>query len=260
MQMSTTHCQQRSGTDRMKACLLVSLAAAALACAGGDTRTADTGTAGGVVGDTTAPPATTPATPSEQPAAAAADSTPRRTTPAATTAAAKPAASKPAAAKTPAATSAATSAGTTAAKPAATQRSATDSGAARGTSAGATVTAKVEPAAASSAGASTGGQGSDSLLASQAEYNGWKTYHVYCYRCHGVEAMGSDIAPNLRESLRTHVTHDVFIDVVTNGRIEKGMPAWKELLTKDKMEEVYAYLKARSDGRLKPGRPHTAQE
>ena len=256
MQMSTMHAPRRIGTDRLKTCFLVSLAAAALGCAGGDTRSADTGTAGGVVGDTTAIPAATPVTASEQPAAAATDSTSRQTTTPAAKAPAKAAASNSASAKTPAAAPALTAS----AKPAATKRAASDSGTARETSAGATVTAKVEPTASPSAGASAGGQSADSLLASKDEYNGWKTYHVYCYRCHGVEAMGSDIAPNLRESLRTHVNHDVFIETVTNGRIEKGMPAWKELLTTEKMDELYAYLKARSDGRLKPGRPHMAQE
>ena len=31
----------------------------------------------------------------------------------------------------------------------------------------------------------------------QDVYNGWKWWHVYCYRCHGVDAMGTTTAPNL---------------------------------------------------------------
>jgi mono/diheme cytochrome c family protein len=125
-------------------------------------------------------------------------------------------------------------------------------------------TTKASPSQAGQAGqtAADGGAaaGKDPLLASPAEYEGWKTFHVYCYRCHGVDAMGSDLAPNLRHSVGPEgsVTHDVFITTVTNGRLEKGMPSWKELLDRQQMENVYAYLKARSSERLAPGRPHKA--
>ena len=98
----------------------------------------------------------------------------------------------------------------------------------------------------------------DSLAASEAEYQGWKTFHVYCYRCHGVDALGSDLAPNLRHSVSPQgsVTHEVFVTTVKNGRLEKGMPAWKALLTDDQIENLYAYVKARSERRLAAGRPH----
>src|SRR5262249_49760272 len=33
----------------------------------------------------------------------------------------------------------------------------------------------------------------------QSVYNGWKTWHVYCYRCHGTNASGTTLAPNLTE-------------------------------------------------------------
>ena len=77
-----------------------------------------------------------------------------------------------------------------------------------------------------------------------------------CTRCHGEDAIGSAIAPNLMHSLRTTVNHEVFVQTVTNGRPEKGMPTWGPLLSREKIEELYVYLKARSDGRLAPGRPH----
>ena len=41
----------------------------------------------------------------------------------------------------------------------------------------------------------------DHLLVSPQEYEGWKMFSVYCYRCHGVDAMGGGIAPNLRHSV-----------------------------------------------------------
>ncbi|MEP7066512.1 MAG: cytochrome c [Gemmatimonadota bacterium] len=104
------------------------------------------------------------------------------------------------------------------------------------------------------------GGGSDHLVVSQQEYEGWKMFSVYCYRCHGVDAMGGGIAPNLRHSVSSEgsVTHEVFIQTVTNGRLDKGMPTWKALLSPEQMEDLWLYINARSSGRLAPGRPHTA--
>ena len=102
--------------------------------------------------------------------------------------------------------------------------------------------------------------GTDHLLVSPQEYEGWKMFSVYCYRCHGVDAMGGGIAPNLRHSVSSEgsVTHDVFITTVTNGRLDKGMPTWKALLSPEQMEDLWLYINARSSGRLAPGRPHMA--
>ncbi len=101
----------------------------------------------------------------------------------------------------------------------------------------------------------------DHLLVSPQEYEGWKMFAVYCYRCHGVDAMGGGIAPNLRHSVSSEgsVTHDVFITTVTYGRTALGMPSWKALLTPAQMEGLWAYINARSTGRLYPGRPHMAK-
>ncbi len=96
----------------------------------------------------------------------------------------------------------------------------------------------------------------DKLAVNQSEYNGWKTFAVNCTRCHGEDAVGSTIAPNLMKSLREHVTHDMFVETVMKGRPDKGMPTWGPLLTDKQVEDLYAYLKARSEGRLAPGRPH----
>jgi mono/diheme cytochrome c family protein len=73
--------------------------------------------------------------------------------------------------------------------------------------------------------------------------------------------MGSDLAPNLRHSVSPagSVTHDVFIQTLTEGRLSKGMPAWKEVLTREQMENVYAYVMARSKGELAAGRPRQAK-
>jgi mono/diheme cytochrome c family protein len=119
--------------------------------------------------------------------------------------------------------------------------------------------AAAQPPAQQAAGAAS--QGNDHLTASPAAYQGWKTFHVYCYRCHGVDAMGSDLAPNLRHSVGPEgsVTHDVFVTTVKEGRVAKGMPSWKTLLDDQQIENVYAYVKARSSGELAPGRPRQAK-
>lgn len=102
----------------------------------------------------------------------------------------------------------------------------------------------------------------DSLLATEAEYQGWKWFHVYCYRCHGVDAFGGQLAPDLRNALSAQgaLARDTFLVTVRDGRPTKGMPAWNVLLNEKQIEQLYAYVKARSDGRLAPGRPHRAAE
>jgi len=108
------------------------------------------------------------------------------------------------------------------------------------------------------AAAAKDGAKPDSLAVTPSEYDGWKMFHVYCYRCHGVDAMGGTFAPNLRHSVSPQgtVTYDVFLATVTWGRTGLGMPSWRELLDTTQMNDIYHYLLARSSGRLLPGRPH----
>ncbi len=106
----------------------------------------------------------------------------------------------------------------------------------------------------------TGAQqpGGDKLLVSQEVYNGWKTFNANCNRCHGDDAVAAagGIAPDLRQSIEQgRVNHKVYQDVVINGRIQKGMPPWKDLLTEQQVEDIWQYLEARTKGGLPPGRP-----
>jgi len=101
----------------------------------------------------------------------------------------------------------------------------------------------------------------DSLLVSDSIYQGWKWWHVYCYRCHGEDAMRPILptAPDLRWAVSptgANFPRDSFVNTAWNGRPAKGMPAWNVLLDSAAIQEVYLYVKARSDGWLKPGRPH----
>jgi len=105
----------------------------------------------------------------------------------------------------------------------------------------------------------------DSLLVPDSIYQGWKWWHVYCYRCHGEDAIGgvNPAAPDLRWALSAsgaNFPRDSFVNTALNGRLAKGMPSWKVLLDTSAIHELYLYVKARSDGWLKPGRPHRASD
>jgi mono/diheme cytochrome c family protein len=105
----------------------------------------------------------------------------------------------------------------------------------------------------------------DSLLVSDSVYQGWKWFAVYCFRCHGEDAMRPILpnAPDLRWAVSptgANFPRDSFVNTALNGRADKGMPSWKTLLDTSAIHELYLYVKARSDGWLKPGRPHRASD
>lgn len=92
-------------------------------------------------------------------------------------------------------------------------------------------------------------------------YNGYRRYGESCLRCHGPDGAGSSYAPSLTDSLK-HLSHDEFAMIVINGRqnvstsAENVMPAFGT--TEDVvnyLDDIYAYLRARSDGALGRGRP-----
>jgi len=122
-------------------------------------------------------------------------------------------------------------------------------------------------------------------------YAGWFTYHLSCHMCHGQDASGTDVAPNLKQSLKT-MTQEQFANIVLGryrildapaegppdeaerkaiidevlqhrrgvlGRL--AMPVWNtDPGMKPHILDLYAYLKARSDGALGPGRPKSMEE
>jgi mxaJ protein len=123
----------------------------------------------------------------------------------------------------------------------------------------------IERRAAAPAAAPARDSAVDSLLVSDSIYQGWKWWHVYCFRCHGEDAIGgiNPSAPDLRWALSpsgANFPRDSFVYTAWNGRAAKGMPAWNVLLDSSAIKELYLYVKARSDGWLKPGRPHRASD
>ena len=119
-------------------------------------------------------------------------------------------------------------------------------------------------------------------------YLGWKVFHTHCYGCHGVDAVGTDIAPNLVERVKALAPREFVLKVLTRYRIavpatetsgddpsafreaiieevikqERGrkgeilMPPWeKNAGVKPHILDLYAYLSARADGALGTGEP-----
>ena len=79
---------------------------------------------------------------------------------------------------------------------------------------------------------------------------GFRTWRAAaCDRCHGANQEGL-VGPSLVNSLKT-LTKEEFVKTVTNGRLEKGMQSFgSSPVVMDNINELYAYLKGRSDGAI----------
>lgn len=88
----------------------------------------------------------------------------------------------------------------------------------------------------------------------QDVYNGWKWWHVYCYRCHGVDAVGTTMAPSLIDTANRRSSSE-FLKIVRSGNVDKGMPGWTKLLDDKQIGQVHLYVRARAEKLLPPGRP-----
>lgn len=84
--------------------------------------------------------------------------------------------------------------------------------------------------------------------------NGWRTWRAMaCERCHGAAQEGL-VGPSLVNSLKV-LTRDEFKNTVLHGRVPKGMPNFDgSKQVTDNIDNLYAYLKGRSDGAIQPGR------
>ena len=83
---------------------------------------------------------------------------------------------------------------------------------------------------------------------------GWHTWRAMaCERCHGAKQEGL-VGPALVESLK-RLTKEEFRKTVLEGRPEKGMPNFntsKQVV--DNIDNLYVFLKGRSDDAIQPGR------
>ncbi len=92
-------------------------------------------------------------------------------------------------------------------------------------------------------------------------YNGFRRFHSACHVCHGPDALGSSLAPNLVESLARLSYTDFIVTVAAGRTTERGgttfvMPAFgNNPDVAENLDDIYAYLKARANGALGRGRP-----
>jgi len=92
-------------------------------------------------------------------------------------------------------------------------------------------------------------------------YIGFTRYSAECLRCHGPDGMGSTYAPALVDSLK-HLSFTDFYTTVASGKqaVSSSQNLVMPALGTDKnvmcfVNEIYTYLRARSDGALGRGRP-----
>lgn len=83
---------------------------------------------------------------------------------------------------------------------------------------------------------------------------GWRTWRALaCERCHGAAQEGL-VGPSLVNSLKV-LTPDEFKQTVLQGRVARGMPNFDgSKMVVDNVDNLYAYLRGRADGAIKPGR------
>ncbi|HEY9193543.1 MAG TPA: cytochrome c [Methyloversatilis sp.] len=84
---------------------------------------------------------------------------------------------------------------------------------------------------------------------------GWKVWRsAACERCHGPAQEGM-VGPSLIAALG-RLSKDEFVKTVLEGRLDRGMPSHPYLA--DRIDDLYAYLKGRSDGSIAKVRPDGA--
>jgi mono/diheme cytochrome c family protein len=78
--------------------------------------------------------------------------------------------------------------------------------------------------------------------------NGFRAWRAAaCDRCHGANQEGL-VGPSLVESLKT-ISKEDFVKTVRDGRLDKGMMSFSNSkMVMDNMDNLYAYLKGRSNG------------
>jgi len=92
-------------------------------------------------------------------------------------------------------------------------------------------------------------------------YSGFRRYHSECHVCHGPDGEGSTYAPALVQSMKT-MSYPDFLQIVASGRQDVN-PAQQNVMpalgdnpnVMCYIDDIYVYLKARSEGGLARGRP-----
>ena len=91
-------------------------------------------------------------------------------------------------------------------------------------------------------------------------FRGYELFNSYCFRCHGTDATGSQLGPDLRHSLAAGMKQQAFLAVAMAGRTARGMPAWAGFLSTQEVIQTYRYTKGRSLDLVPAGRPPSETE
>jgi quinohemoprotein ethanol dehydrogenase len=76
-------------------------------------------------------------------------------------------------------------------------------------------------------------------------HQGSVLFSKYCFYCHGVDAVAGSGIPDLRYA--TAETHRQFESIVLNGaRESRGMPAFKDVLKREQLPAIQAYILSRA--------------
>jgi len=91
-------------------------------------------------------------------------------------------------------------------------------------------------------------------------FAGWKAWRAMaCERCHGAKQEGL-VGPSLIDGLKK-LSKDEFKKAVLEGRPGTAMAPFNEAKTVvDNIDNLYAFLKGRSDGAIQPGRLQLIQD
>lgn len=122
-----------------------------------------------------------------------------------------------------------------------------------------------------------------------ATFIGWNVFHHVCVGCHGVGAVGSELAPDLTRSINKlspdqfnikvlhkyavrfttddwrDIEQAMFEEILKQEQRDSGeltnMPRWENNpVVRENVQNIYRYLKARSDGVIGPGKPEILKE
>ena len=77
------------------------------------------------------------------------------------------------------------------------------------------------------------------------------------------DALPNPVAANLLDSLAPKgpaAEKGTFTKIVIEGRPNRGMPAFKETVTTEQVDAIYAYLSGRAAKRIPAGRPKDPKE
>jgi mxaJ protein len=115
---------------------------------------------------------------------------------------------------------------------------------------------EVEKIAGDSAAAAYTVQGSN---VDATTYTGWLRYSAFCQECHGTGGVGSALAPDLTQALKSlnQRQFETIVSCGLKGNLGTGvMPAWGDNPNiRPYIENLWTYLSSRANGALGPGRP-----